>query len=70
MQWIDTSQELPDLKRLYWVSDGKDIALARWNIKDMCWKFLYMTEFFKPRLMLPVILPKLPALLSEYDQQK
>lgn len=65
--WLRTDQCMPELNRFYWISDGKDIALAVWNIEDMCWKFKYMHSIVKPVYMMPVKLPK-PEKEPDHDR--
>jgi len=55
-----STKQLPIVGRNYWISDGKDVALATWNMERMQWQFLYHYSVFKPSLMLPVKLPPLP----------
>lgn len=59
-EWLDCTKQLPIVGRNYWISDGKDVALATWNTERMQWQFLYHYSVFKPSLMLPVKLPPLP----------
>ena len=60
-KWVSTKEVMPELGRFYWISDGKDVALAKWDIERMQWKMLYMYAVVKPTLMLKVKLPGLPA---------
>ena len=63
--WLDVNVELPLKGRFYWVSDGRDIALASWDIPNMRWKYHYMHSVFEVRYMLPVKLPLPPILARE-----
>ena len=60
--WISTEKELPKLKKLYWITDGKDVALAKWSMESMGWYFKYHHSTFKPTHMLQVQLPPLKSL--------
>lgn len=59
-EWIDCKKALPILGRMYWITDGKDVALAEWNIETMQWRFRYQYSMFNPVAMLPVKLPPIP----------
>lgn len=59
--WLDCRKNMPQPPRKYWITDGKDIALAEWNIERMQWKFLYHHSVFNPTFMLPVKLPEIPS---------
>ena len=59
--WLDVKHHMPTVPRKYWLTDGKDVALAEWSIENMHWKFLYMYSCFKPTHMLPVKLPPRPT---------
>lgn len=56
--WLDVTLVMPEAGRMYWVSDGKDISLAKWNIANMCWIYKYMYSCFKPTCMMPIKLEK------------
>ena len=58
-KWIDTSKELPKLKSLYWITDGKDLALSKWSMESMQWHFLFHDSVFKPTHMLLASVPKI-----------
>lgn len=60
MQWQSTDDELPKLKKLYFITDGKDLALARFEAEGMRWRFEWHYSVFKPTYMCEVILPPLP----------
>jgi len=63
LTWKKTSEELPILNRNYWLSDGKKLALGTWNIKDMCWQFLWLKELFDVKYFMEVKLPQPPEKL-------
>jgi hypothetical protein len=60
MDWIDLRSQLPNLRSYYFIADGKDIALAKFNAESMQWKFLWHYSTFKPTHMLAIKLPPLP----------
>ena len=55
-EWLDCTKQLPIVGRNYWISDGKDVALATWNMERMQWQFLYHYSVFKPSLITKYIL--------------
>jgi len=57
MKWIDTKKELPKLDRFYFITDGKNVALAKWSVGNMCWHFLWHSSVFDPSHMLEINLP-------------
>lgn len=59
--WISVKRELPKIGKLYLITDGKDIALAKFDIEQMQWHFLWHYSVFKPTFMLEIIIPPLPA---------
>lgn len=59
-EWLDCKKVMPQPPRKYWITDGKDIALAEWKIADMHWKFIWHYSVFAPVAMLPVKLPQIP----------
>lgn len=63
-QWQRIDEVLPELGRFYWVSDGHDVALATWGVKNMKWNYKYMHSVFKVKYMLRVKLPKPPKEIS------
>jgi hypothetical protein len=60
LEWLRTDEHMPELKRKYWISDGKSIALGEWDIKNMWWKFLWHYTVFDVKYFLPIKLPELP----------
>ena len=59
-EWLDCKKQLPIVGRMYWITDGKDVALAEWSMENMHWRFHYQYSMFKPVAMLPVKLPTIP----------
>lgn len=59
-EWLDVTKQMPQPPRKYWITDGKDVALAEWNIENMNWKFIWHYSVFKPVAMLPIKLPQIP----------
>jgi len=58
-EWIDTKKHLPELNKLYFITDGKDVALAKFSIDNMCWSFLWHYSVFNPTHMIKVELPNI-----------
>ncbi|MFN9114462.1 MAG: hypothetical protein ACK5XN_30750 [Bacteroidota bacterium] len=58
-KWLVCADKMPEPVRKYWITDGKDVALAEWRTDKMQWRFLYHYSVFVPTHMLPVKLPKL-----------
>lgn len=60
--WLDNDKHLPENEhRMYWVSDGKNINLARFDISKKDWKPLWMSAAFKVKYFMPIKLPRPPT---------
>lgn len=57
-KWTRCDEQLPELKTLYFISDGKNVALAKFDAEGMRWHFLWHYSTFKPTHMIKVSLPK------------
>ena len=67
-EWLDCKKVLPIVGRMYWITDGKDVALAQWSMEYMQWSFKYQySSMFKPVAMLPVKLPPIPEQFRRKD---
>lgn len=58
-EWLDCNKELPIPHDLYWITDGHDIALAKFIPGKMHWKFEWHYSVFVPKYFLKVNLPKI-----------
>lgn len=61
MGWKPISEVVPDPLRTYWITDGKDYALAQFRLPSYEWRFLYHWSVFKPTHIYLVELPALPS---------
>jgi hypothetical protein len=65
--WLDATRHMPEnSERMYWVTDGNDIALATWSIQEMQWRFRWMRSLVKPTHFMPIKLEKPPNYTGEH----
>lgn len=58
--WRNTETEMPLAGKLYWITDGENIALATWSIKNMWWRFLWHNTVFRATHFTETRVPEIP----------